>query len=172
MIDRPIEPIEVPNAETPSPVLQKLLALNNAHAKELSWLDAQKLAPMISAAFLARRIGNIDAFILAFDQDADYQTENFQWFKSRYERFVYVDRIAVAAAARGQGLARRLYEGLFAAAVDAGQQLIVCEVNAEHPNPESDAFHSSFGFEHVGTATLSSGEKTVRYLRLDLNKKS
>jgi len=172
MIDRPIEPIEVPNAETPSPVLQKLLALNNAHAKELSWLDEEKLATLIRSAFLARRIGNIDAFILAFDQDSDYQAENFLWFKSRHERFVYVDRIAVAVSARGQGFARRLYENLFAAAIHAGQHLITCEVNAEPPNPQSDAFHASFGFQPIGTASLRSGEKTVRYLSLDLNKKS
>jgi glutathione S-transferase len=77
MIDKGI--VEFLDAKTPPAVLKRLLALNNAHAKELSWLDAQKLASMISTAFLARRIGNIDAFILAFDQDADYQGENFQW---------------------------------------------------------------------------------------------
>ncbi len=164
--------IQLIDVEKPAGILQKLLALNNAHAKELSWLDEEKLARMIRNAFAARRIGSIDAFILAFDQNSDYDGENFAWFKSHYERFVYVDRIAVAATARGQGLARRLYEDLFAAAADAGQHLIVCEVNAEPPNPESDAFHASFGFEHVGTATLSSPEKTVRYLRLDLTKKS
>ncbi len=164
--------IELIDVEKPAGILGKLLELNNAHAKELSWLDEEKLARMIRNAFAARRIGSIDAFILAFDQDSDYDGENFAWFKSRYQQFVYVDRIAVAAATRGQGLARRLYEDLFAAAADSGQQLIVCEVNAEPPNPESDAFHASFGFEHVGTATLSSPEKTVRYLRLDLTKKS
>ncbi len=150
----------------------RLLDLNNAHAQELSWLDEERLAFLVRGAFLARRIGNIDAFILAFDQDADYEGENFLWFKSRYARFVYVDRIVVAAHARGRGLARRLYEDVFAAAVQAGQSLVVCEVNAEPPNPQSDAFHASFGFEPVGAASLRSGEKVVRYLRRDLNKKS
>jgi predicted GNAT superfamily acetyltransferase len=168
MIDRRIEPIELADAV----MLRELLGLNNAHAKELSWLDEGKLASMISGAFLARRIGNIDAFILAFDQDADYRGENFLWFKSRYERFVYVDRIAVATSARGRGLARRLYEDLFAAAIHSGQCLITCEVNAAPPNPESDAFHASFGFEAVGSASLRSGEKMVRYLSLELNKES
>jgi predicted GNAT superfamily acetyltransferase len=168
MVDKKIEPIELSDAV----ILQELLVLNNAHAKELSWLNAQKLASMISTAFLARRIGNIDAFILAFDQDADYQGENFLWFKSRYERFVYVDRIAVAASARGKGLARRLYEDLFAAAIRSRQHLITCEINANPPNPQSDAFHASFGFETVGAASLRSGEKRVRYLTLDLGKNS
>ena len=47
---------------TESPeVFERLLALNNAHAKELSWLDEEKLATLIRSAFLARRIG----FLLA-----------------------------------------------------------------------------------------------------------
>lgn len=152
-------------------LLQKLLALNNAHAQELSWLEEDKLAALIRSAFWARRIGGVEAFILAFDQDSDYRGENFLWFKARYARFVYVDRIVAAAGARGRGLARRLYEGVFAAAVQAGQSLVVCEVNAEPPNPQSDAFHKAFGFETVGFASLGAGEKRVRYLCLDLNRK-
>jgi predicted GNAT superfamily acetyltransferase len=145
-----------------------LLALNNEHARELSWLEPDRFAHLVRAAFWARRIGAADAFILAFGQDADYDGENFLWFKARYETFVYVDRIVVAAAARGRGLARILYQGLFAAARAAGQSVIACEVNFAPPNPESDAFHAAFGVQQVGTALLRSGEKTVRYLRLDL----
>jgi predicted GNAT superfamily acetyltransferase len=172
MNDIRTKPIELIDAETPAGIRDALLALNNAHAQELSWLEGGKLDSMIRNAFLARRIGSVDAFILAFDQDSDYAGENFLWFQSRYERFVYVDRIVVAAEARGRGLARRLYEDLFAAAGLAGQQMIVCEVNVEPPNPESDAFHAGFGFEEVGAALLRSGGKRVRYLRLDLGKKS
>ena len=68
-----------------------LLALNNAHAQELSWLEAERLEYLISEAFLARRIGRLDAFLLAFDQDARYDSPNFIWFRARYPRFVYVD---------------------------------------------------------------------------------
>jgi predicted GNAT superfamily acetyltransferase len=145
-----------------------LLALNNEHARELSWLEPDRFAQLVHAAFWARRIGAADAFILAFDQGADYDGENFLWFKARYIKFVYVDRIVVAAAARGRGLARILYQELFAAARAAGQSVIVCEVNFAPPNPESDAFHAALGFKEVGLAPLNSGEKTVRYLRLEL----
>jgi GNAT superfamily N-acetyltransferase len=89
-----------------------LLALNNAHAQELSWLEAERLEYLISEAFLARRIGELDAFLLAFDQDAQYDSPNFIWFRARYPRFVYVDRIVVAPSARGRGCARRLYADL------------------------------------------------------------
>jgi predicted GNAT superfamily acetyltransferase len=139
-----------------------ILALNNAHAQELSLLDAAKLSAMIGNAFHAVRAGDADAFMIAFDQDGDYDSPNFLWFRERYQRFVYVDRIVVDRAARGRGLARALYANLFEWARVAGHERVVCEVNAEPPNPASDAFHAAMGFAEVGSATLGGG-KQVRY---------
>ena len=141
-----------------------LLALNNAHAQELSWLEAERLEYLISEAFLARRIGRLDAFLLAFDQDARYDSPNFIWFRARYPRFVYVDRIVVAPSARGRSCARRLYSDLFEHAVRAGHDRVVCEVNMTPPNPASDAFHAALGFVEVGSASVHGGSRTVRYL--------
>ena len=141
-----------------------LLALNNAHAQELSWLEAERLEYLISEAFLARRIGHVDAFLLAFDQDARYDSPNFIWFRARYPRFVYVDRIVVAPSARGRGCARRLYADLFEHAVRARHDRVVCEVNKIPPNPASDAFHAALGFVEIGTASVHGGSRTVRYL--------
>jgi len=140
-----------------------LLALNNAHAQELSWLEPGKLVAMVGEAFLARRVGRDDALLIAFDQDAAYDSPNFLWFRERYDRFVYVDRIVVAQAARGRGLARALYETLFDAARAAGHVRVVCEVNSNPPNPASDAFHAGLGFVEVGAAVLPGGGKAVRY---------
>ena len=141
---------------------QALLALNNAHAQELSWLEPERLEYLVSKAFLARRIGDLDAFMLAFDQDAGYDSPNFLWFRARYPRFVYVDRIVVAASARGRGCARRLYHDLFEHALRAGHDRVFCEVNSSPPNPVSDAFHAALGFVEVGAAAV--GNRIVRYL--------
>jgi predicted GNAT superfamily acetyltransferase len=122
-----------------------LLALNNAHAQELSWLEPERLEYLIGEAFLVRRIGNFDAFLLAFDQDARYDSPNFIWFRAR-------------------GWARRLYADLFEHAVRAGHDRVVCEVNKMPPNPASDAFHAALGFVEVGTASVHDGSRTVRYL--------
>ena len=143
--------------------LPAVLALNNAHAAELSWLKPPRLAHLVGQAFFARRIGELDAFILAFDQAADYDSPNYLWFRERYPRFVYVDRIAVAGAARGRGLARLIYETLFSAAAADGHAMVTCEVNSGPPNPASDAFHAALGFREVGAASIHGGAKSVRY---------
>lgn len=140
-----------------------VLALNNEHAEELSWLQPPELSHLIAEAFRAARIGNIEAFLIAFDQDADYHSPNFLWFKARYPRFVYVDRIAVASEARGRGHARRLYNDLFECAAQAGHDVVVCEINSDPPNPGSDAFHAALGFTLVGEARIHGGKKAVRY---------
>ena len=119
---------------------------------------------LIGQAFLALRIGGVDAFLLAFDQDAAYDSPNFLWFRAHYPRFVYVDRVVCSLAARRRGHARALYYQLFEAASCAGHRRVVCEVNKDPPNPASDAFHAALGFAEVGTATLHGGGRTVRYL--------
>jgi hypothetical protein len=150
-------PIEVMAAMTPA-----LLALNNAHAAELSLLGPERMTELIGRAFLAARIGEDEALLLTFDQTADYDSPNFLWFRARYPAFVYVDRIVVAPRARGSGLARMLYEQLFERARAAGHDKVVCEVNADPPNPASDTFHRTLDFVEVGSALLPNG-KTVRY---------
>jgi predicted GNAT superfamily acetyltransferase len=145
------------------------LALNNAHATELSYLEPSRLAHLVREASYARRIGKVEALLIAFDQDAEYDSPNFLWFRERYPRFVYVDRVVVAPAHRGRSLARRLYDDLFAEARRRGHEQIVCEVNTEPPNPASDAFHARLGFVEVGRAVLPGGAKTVRYLRRGLS---
>lgn len=152
----PIEPVSA--LDEPA-----ILALNNEHAAELSWLEPERLSYLIGQAFHTRRIGRLEAFLMAFDQDADYDSPNYLWFRSRYPRFVYVDRVVVANAARGRGHARRLYTDLFDVAAKAGHTIVTCEVNAEPPNPASDAFHAALGFSEAGDAVIHGGAKSVRY---------
>lgn len=141
-----------------------LIQLNNAHAEETSLLSEERWDLLIQNAFLASVDSELRGFVIALDQSASYDSVNYQWFCSRFERFVYVDRIVVSAEHRCQGIARRLYSAVFAAARKAGHSRVCCEVNRVPPNPNSDAFHQNMGFAELATATLSDNGKTVRYL--------
>jgi predicted GNAT superfamily acetyltransferase len=172
MIDSDLQSITRADASPVGSLGKRLLALNNAHEQELSWLEPPRLEHIVEHAFLARRIGNVDAFLLALDQDAPYDSPNFLWFRERYPSFVYVDRIVVAPSARGRGYARKLYRDLFEQAAQAGHERIVCEVNSVPPNPESEAFHAALGFIGVGRAEVDRRRKTVRYLSCALSANS
>lgn len=142
-----------------------MLALNQVHQIETSALTLELMQALLAQAFhVGVRGRGADAFLIALDQDSLSGSPNFQWFKTRYRRFVYIDRVIVAESQRGRGLARGLYEELFTLCGQAGQSLVGCEVNVEPPNPISDAFHEALGFDEVGRAAILDGQKFVRYL--------
>ena len=143
--------------------LDAMLALSAAHEEETGPLDDAKLAHMLGSAFHTATAGaGADGFLIAFDQSSDYDGVNFKWFVERYTKFVYIDRVIVAPHARGRGLARSFYEGLFDHARAAGQDRVGCEINSDPPNPGSMSFHAALGFVEVGVAALENG-KTVSY---------
>lgn len=145
-----------------------MLRVNAMDEVATSPLDAQSLNELLVQAFYVRGIayGEV-AFLIAFDQTADYQSPNFRWFKERLTRFVYIDRVVVAATHRRQGLAKSLYKDLIEVARMTGHTALTCEVNALPANPASDAFHAALGFREIGRQSLDNG-KIVRYLERHL----
>jgi predicted GNAT superfamily acetyltransferase len=147
--------------------LPAILALNNAHAREISLIDEAGLARLIAIAAHATAIGAPGApgaFLVAFDHGTPPQGPNHAWFLDRNPRFLYVDRVCVEPRARKRGLARSLYADVFAVARARDLPVVCCEVNVDPPNPVSDAFHAALGFSEVGRAYLPTRHKSVRYL--------
>ena len=140
-----------------------VLALSAQNETETGYLDEAKLTKMVADSFSAMVARPDLGYLMTFAPDADYDSPNLIWFVKRGSKFVYVDRIVVAAPARGQGIARAFYEDLFIAAAHAGYDEVTCEVNSDPPNPVSDKFHAALGFLPVGSATLTNG-KTVTYM--------
>jgi uncharacterized protein len=152
--------------------LPGLLALNAANETELSPLDDAGLRHLLASAFycgVTGPVGTPTGIIIALDQTATYNSPNYLWFRQRLDRFVYIDRIVIAASTRGQGYARQLYAAAFTAARKAHHTAVCCEVNETPPNPASDRFHARLGFIPVGRAVLPAqiGQlpKTVRYFQ-------
>jgi uncharacterized protein len=138
-------------------------ALNQGFATELSDETPASFAARAARACTALVAAPELGFLLAFDQEPALGAINFNWLAQHSSQFVYVDRIVTAPHARGQGLARALYQALFTAARDRGAKRITCEVNLDPPNPASDAFHAAMGFTEIGRAELPGG-KIVWYL--------
>ncbi len=141
------------------------LALNRECESQLWPLTEDELRGLLDIAYVAKITDDGQAMLIAFDESAPYDSPNHRWFKARYPRFVYVDRVAVSEKARGRGLARELYEELMTKARADGHTVLCAEVYSDPPNPQSDAFHEAMGFTEVGRAQLPErAGKTVRYL--------
>lgn len=141
-----------------------ILALNLAEEAMLSPMDAARLLQLDAQAAYHRVLCDGDdvvAFLLAFRESADYDSPNYLWFAQRYPRFVYVDRVAVAASHQGRGLGRRLYADLFEFARRQDVDAIACEYYTVPPNEASRRFHAAFGFREVGSQWLPDRRKQV-----------
>ncbi len=141
-----------------------ILALNEASVSLLSPLSPRRLAGLHAQAALhrvAEREGEVIGFLLAFREGADYDSLNYLWFAERYPQFLYVDRVVVADAARGQGVGALLYRDMFEFAAASGARLVTCEFDIDPPNPLSEQFHARFGFREAGRQRVADGRKQV-----------
>ena len=138
-----------------------ILVLNEDFVAVLSPLDGARLAQLHAQAARHRVIergGRIVAFLLAFRERAGYSGANYRWFAQRYARFLYVDRIVVAAGAQAQGAGGRLYRDVGALASSDAVPWITCEFDIDPPNPVSARFHARQGFREVGQRQLEGGK--------------
>ncbi len=148
----------------------QVLRLNNAAVPAVNALDEASLAALTAECALAVVVvgdaqpGQVLGFTIVFAADADYASENYRWFAERSREFLYVDRIVVAEAARGQGLGELLYGSIFASAEAATAVVVFCEVNVEPPNPGSLAFHTRLGFAQIGQQSTKNDTVVVALL--------
>jgi len=165
--NRPIQPpVDMREAD-----FDAILRLNDSVVQQTSPMDLQRLRELHSLPGCHRVVnarGQAVAFLLAMRESAPYRNDNFEWFASRYDKFVYVDRIVVGSEFAGMGLGTSLYRDLFAFAGANEVGLVVCEYNIDPPNLPSRAFHDKFGFREVGRRRVAGGSKLVSLQAVDL----
>ena len=141
-----------------------ILELNGASVHFLSPLSRERLEQLHGQAALhlvAEDHGAIAGFLLAFRERARYDSVNYRWFATRFERFLYIDRVVVADRARGRGVGAMLYWAAFAQAASMDVPRVTCEFDVHPPNPVSARFHAKFGFREVGRQSAGGGKKLV-----------
>jgi predicted GNAT superfamily acetyltransferase len=129
-----------------------VLTLNTASVDQLSPLGPDRLdwLRLIAAhAAVVEVDGTIAAFVLTFAPGAAHDTLDFQWFADTYgDRFLLLDRIAVAEPYRRQGIATMIYKAVERSAKPFDR--LVCRVRSDPPDTASLAFHAGRGFVEVG----------------------
>jgi uncharacterized protein len=145
----------------------QVLRLHEESVEVLSEMDEERLEFILTLpgrSLVAELDGQIAAFAIAIAEGTDYDSDNYRWFSENYERFLYLDRIAVSSAHRRRGLGGALYQAMEATAEAHGR--MVCEVNVEPPNEVSLAFHQALGYREVGQ--LEHATRTVVLLSKEL----
>ena len=108
---------------------------------------------------VTNRSQKICGFLLVLPSGLEYDSLNYKWFSSRYEKFAYIDRIAISKNWRNKGMGKSLYTDLENTLKD--YNLIACEFNVKPLNQVSKQFHESLDYENVGFQFTENGTKKV-----------
>jgi len=141
--------------------IDAIVVLNAAVVAVTSPMDHARCAELLALASHARvaeRAGSVIGFILAMLPDDAYANANFAWFGERLRRFAYIDRVVIAAEARGGGLGSRFYDDLAQQARARDMLLLAAEMDLDPPNHGSLAFHAARGFVPIGTRRYDDGK--------------
>jgi predicted GNAT superfamily acetyltransferase len=116
---------------------------------EMSREDYRDIAGWAHRVLIAEFDGKPCGFLILIRPGSAYPSDNYSWFEAKFDRHLYVDRIAVSDGVRGRGVGRALYDEAARMAEKLGEQRITAEVNEVPPNPESMAFHTRLGFRFL-----------------------
>ena len=104
----------------------------------------------------------IIGFMICFREKSAYNSKNYEFFKKKESKFLYVDRIAISDKYRRSGIGKNLY--LKIKSLAANNDLpVCCEVNTDPLNEISIRFHKDLGFTEVGECKFKN--HSVVYLR-------
>jgi len=150
--------------------LDSVLAMNNAAGIGILPMDAAKVRFFWENADyfrVAEVDGLIAGFLIAVSHDSSHDSSNFLWFRERFEKFLYIDRIVIASARRSVGVGRVFY-GDVQSFAEARYPHLAAEVFIENDNHPALIFHGSFGFREVGQHVMAPGNIRACMLLKDL----
>ena len=134
-----------------------IVELNDDVVALTSPMDIDRLTHLIKIGadcVVTEKDKAVIGFILVMEQECLYENGNFNWFKQRLDRFIYIDRIVISKAGRGQGLGGKLYAHIVDLAHERNCLTIAAEMNLIPPNEHSLGFHKKQGFVELGTRAL------------------
>lgn len=152
------------------PDLADVVALNEASLPHVSSMDMEQTRWFAANAWyfrIARIDGQFAGFLIGLRPGIQYGSENYRWFCENYRDFGYIDRVAVAASVRRQGVASSLYDD-FANTLRGQVEVMTCEVNIRPANASSMRYHETHSFRIVASQETEGGTKEVAMMERTL----
>ncbi|MEC8159056.1 MAG: GNAT family N-acetyltransferase [Pseudomonadota bacterium] len=146
----------------------QIALLNEVFVSVTSPMNAQRFLELFDLCSYCLVIDDGErllGFVIAMRNAAPYDNGNYQWFETRVQNMVYVDRIVLAADARGHGLGHQLYDELSTMALADGCKVMTAEMDIEPPNTHSLHFHGKRGFVEHGQRLLDGGKRVSMQCR-------
>lgn len=149
--------------------LDSILRINAACVPNVAMLDALELHRLLAFTgvhLVAADASGVIGYLLAMHHSADYDGEEFQHFRRRLgQPYLYIDQVAIAAAARRDHGGTRLYQQLEQRCTACGIHALCCEVNLRPANPSSLGFHEKLGFNALDELETRDGRHVALLLK-------
>ena len=149
---------------------EALLLLNNSSTPAVNTLTLEELQSILSLAekcWVEEIDSDLAAALIIIGPDQNYSSDNYTWLETQFSNYCYVDRIMVNQNHKRRGLGKKLYQKLEKHAQREGDEILLCEVNIEPPNPQSIAFHTQLGWEPFFEREHGPGKK-VQYFKKNI----
>ena len=136
-----------------SKLLENLYSLNQENTPEVGSLEniesLSRLFELSSTSLLVELEDEIIGFIICFRENSIYGSENYKFFNSKKDKFIYIDRVVIKSGFRRMGFGTHIYR-LLDEIASKDLLPICCEVNSFPKNDISLNFHTKSGFAEVG----------------------
>ena len=147
-----------------SKLLENLYSLNQENTPEVGSLEniesLSRLFELSSTSLLVELEDEIIGFVICFRENSIYGSENYKFFNSKKDKFIYIDRVVIKSGFRRMGFGTQLYRYLDELAFKDFLP-ICCEVNSVPKNEISLNFHTKNGFTEVGEKNFH--DHSVKY---------
>lgn len=117
--------------------------------------DFVAIFEMCSIALALEDSGSVCGFSMVLPPGTEYDSPNYLFFESRFDDFVYLDRVAITASHQGRGGGPLLYREVERRTEASWFTL---EVNVKPPNEGSLRFHRREGFDEVAELETRPGK--------------
>lgn len=134
-------------------------------ALQLSESDFADLIRSCDVVLQEREKSSVLAFALGMSAAQPQANFAQQWFLTRFEDFLFLERMVVAPASRRRGVGRKLLENLVRQCQAAGLRAMCCQIHDRPRNAEAHAFALACGFQPIESVMLPSRDIVTMYQR-------
>lgn len=151
--------------------VRKLWRLNEAAGTEALSLPESQFAERVAQSdcvverWQDKPGGKLSGFLLAFRAGRAVENFGYMWFQTRFDNFLYVDRVVVMARGRLQGVGTAMLQEVLQWCRERGIDNVVCQVHDRPPNPVGHTLCGELGFLPLESVMLPSRDIVTMYQR-------
>lgn len=151
--------------------VRKLWRLNEAAGAEAFSLPESQFAELVEQSdcvverWQDQPGGKLSGFLLGISADRAVENFGYMWFQTRFDNFLYVDRVVIMADVRRREMATAMLMEVLQWCREHGINNLFCQVHDRPADPAGHALCKTLGFMPLESVMLPSRDIVTMYQR-------